>query len=102
MVVKEDIFNKVWRPSPHVVTRKIVDETILVPVAGNLADMQRLFTVNEMGDAVWAMLDGKKTVQAIRDALLDEFEVDADQLESDLAAFIGRLTESGLIREQTE
>ena len=97
----EYISEKIWCPSGHVVTRKIADETILVPVSGNLANMQRIFTINEVGASVWAMMDGKKTEKEIRNALQQVFDVEEVQLNKDLFDFIEQLKQSDLILEQT-
>jgi hypothetical protein len=100
MTVAEDTYTKIWRPSANVVMRKIAGETILVPVSGNLANMQRLFTLNEMGALVWAMMEGGSTVGGIQEAIAREFEVEKIRSESDLMEFIGQLAGSGLIQEQ--
>jgi hypothetical protein len=95
-----DASEKIWRPSAHVVMRRIAGETILVPVSGNLANMQRLFTLNEMGALVWAMMEGGNTVGDIKEAIAGEFEVEQIRSESDLMEFIDQLAGSGLIQEQ--
>ena len=99
MVISDVEFDKSWCASENVVTRKIADETILVPISGNLANMQRIFTANEVGAFIWAMMDGQNTVKEIRQALLDEYDVDENQLENDLLGFIEQLKHSGLILE---
>ncbi len=101
MPVNTREFEKRWSPSEHVITRKISDETILVPISGNLANMQRIFTINEVGASVWAMMDGKKTEKEIRKALQQVFDVGEDQLDKDLLDFIEQLKQSDLIQEQT-
>ena len=90
---------RIWRPSDHVVTRKIVDETILVPISGNLANMQKIFSINEMGASIWALMDGKRNVTSIKKVLLQEFDVDEDRLEKDLFEFIDNLSQMDLLRE---
>ncbi len=101
MTIAEALSEKIWCPSGHVVTRKIADETILVPISGNLANMQRIFTINAVGASVWAMMDGKKTEEEIRNALQQVFDVEAVQLNKDLFDFIEQLKQSDLILEQT-
>lgn len=100
MAIKQYNWETVYQPSSHVVARKIADETILVPISGNLANMQRLFTVNEVGASIWNLMDGKRNVKEIRQLLLDEFNVKADQLDADIWDFIDRLKTSDLILEQ--
>jgi len=97
MVNKPHKWETVYQPSDHVVTRKIADETILVPISGNLANMQRLFTINEVGASVWGLMDGSRSVKDILQLLLDEFDVNTEQLETDIWDFIDRLKTSALI-----
>ena len=54
--------NKVYCPSGHVMMRNIADETILVPISGNLANMERIFTLNDVGACFWRLMDGKRSV----------------------------------------
>ena len=50
---------------------------------------------------VWSLIQEPKTVAEIRRALLCIYEVDSAQLESDLQALLGQLSEQGLIDIQT-
>ena len=85
--------------SSHIVTRKIAGETILVPISGNLDNMQRLFTINEIGECIWRKLDGNHTMDAIRMELLDAYEVDEARLDADIWEFIEKLRRDGLIEK---
>jgi hypothetical protein len=91
---------KVYRPSGNVVTRNIADETILVPISGNLANMERIFTLNEVGASIWRLMAEGKSVEKILAELLREFDVSEDQLGRDMAEFIEQLNVSNLIVEQ--
>ncbi|MFZ2631258.1 MAG: PqqD family protein [Desulfosalsimonadaceae bacterium] len=94
-------YKNVYRPSGQVVTRNIADETILVPISGNLANMERIFTLNEAGAFIWRLMDGKRSVQEILGELMQEFDVAEDQLAGDMAEFIEHLKVSNLIVEQS-
>ena len=89
----------VFVASENIVTRKVAGETILVPISGNLANMQRLFTVNEIGELIWQQLDGKRTLDAIRQELMDAYEVDEVRLEADIREFIEKMYRDGLIEK---
>lgn len=99
MIEEANSSEKTWRPAENVVTRKIAEETILVPISGNLANMQRIFSVNEVGASVWALIDGRRCVKAIKQALMKEFDVREDRLDRDLLEFIDRLRQLGLVSE---
>ncbi|CAD7839855.1 MAG: hypothetical protein [Olavius algarvensis Delta 4 endosymbiont] len=82
-----------------IVRRAIADEIILVPIRGELADMQRLFALDETSDFIWQRLDGNRTVGEIHSAILNHFDVAADQAAMDLNDFIQALLEADLIHE---
>ena len=52
----------VYARTPDIVPRQIAGDTILVAVRGELARLERIFVLNTVGEYVWAVLDGKKTV----------------------------------------
>lgn len=92
-VTRDDIFSK----PPGIVTRNIGGETLLVPVTGKLADMQRLFFLDPTSEFIWQRINGTTTVRAILDSVTDAFDVDPPTAESDLLEFMAELVESGLI-----
>jgi len=91
--------DKIYCPSGQVVTRHIADETILIPISGNLANMERLFTLNDSGASIWRLMDGKRSVQEILQDLIQEFDVAEDRLAGDMAEFIDQLRDLDLIAE---
>jgi len=86
-----------FKQEDHVVTREIVGETILVPIRGKLADMQRIFTLNEVGAYIWTHLDGSRDLEEICQGLETKFDVRREQAESDLNEFVSELLEAELI-----
>ena len=83
----------------NVVRRQIADEIILVPVRKSAEDLDSIYSVNQMAATVWEMLDGKRTLGQIRDALLQEYEVSPAELEKDLLELLEQLKSENLIRE---
>jgi hypothetical protein len=81
----------------QVVTREIVGETILVPIRGKLADMQRIFTLNDVGAYIWSHLNGSKDLEDICQGIETDFDVSREQAEKDLKEFISELLEAGLV-----
>lgn len=94
---EKDFRDKVFKRDQDVVAREIVGETILVPIRGKLADLQRIFTLNEVGVHIWSNLDGNKDLRAICQGLETAFDVRREQAEADLAEFISELEEAELI-----
>ena len=94
-----DSREKIFKKNEFVVSRKIADEILLVPVRGRLVDMQRIFSLNPVAEYVWERLDGKRSLEHIRDSILDDFDIGAEQAEADLSEFVAELLEANLIIE---
>lgn len=94
---KERFSTRVCVRAEGVVVRRIAGETILVPTTGELANMQRIFVLDEVGEFVWGSLDGTKDLAAVTQSMTEEFEVDSKQAEADLAEFVEALSDAGLV-----
>lgn len=94
--MKEDT---VYRIKDEIVARKIADETILVPIRGKLADMQRIFSLNPVAEFIWSFLEKEATVKTILSSVVDEFNVEADQAEKDFWELIDDLRNENLIEQ---
>lgn len=62
----------------------------------------RYYGLNGVGALVWNLLQEAKTVNDIRDAILDEYDVEPDLCERDLRALLQRLTAEELIEVKVE
>ena len=57
----------------------------------------RYYSLNDTGSMVWSMIQEPRSVLALRDAILDDYEVGSDVCERDLLALLGQLAQEGLI-----
>ena len=60
------------------------------------------YTLNELGNFIWGMLDGKRNAAQITEAVINSYEVDRDGASKDVGALIHRLKEEGLVRLHDE
>lgn len=93
------MIDTVYRKKEKVIARNIAGEDLLVPVRGSLADMQKLFVLEGVGEFIWENLDGRKTVKDILGDLLGSFDGEREQVEKDLVEFVAGLKEADLIEE---
>lgn len=77
--------------SKHIVTRKTGNEYVLVPIANNIADMNSVYTLNETGAFIWEHLDGKRNVEEIINALIEEYKIDKESATADVLEFTENL-----------
>ena len=80
------------RLSDEVVTREIGAETMLLDLASGT-----YFGLNPVGGRFWQLIEAGKSPLEARDALLQEYEVGADDLERDLETLLADLAANGLV-----
>lgn len=91
------ILNTVFSRQPDIVPRDIAGETILVPVRGELAQLQQIFVVNPVGEHIWHQLDGSRGFDSILRSLVEAFEIEDNEARTDLLDFLADLEDAGLI-----
>ena len=91
--------NKYFIKEKDLVTRDVAGETIVVPVRSNVGDLDSIYTLNEVGTAIWGLIDGRKDVQKIIEKICSEYEISAEEAEQDIFEFIEQLKEIGVVRE---
>ena len=89
----------VYRKVGDHVTRTIAGETIVVPIRARAAELDSIFVFNEIGAAIWTLLDSGRSAEEIARALADEYDVAPEAARADLVRFLRTLTESGLLEE---
>jgi len=64
-----------------------------------LLDMEseNYFGLDEVGTAIWQAMQEYGNLQEVFNTLLEQYDVEAEVLEHDLADFISKLVESGLV-----
>jgi hypothetical protein len=70
-------------------------DTVILDVKAGL-----YFSLDNVGAFVWQLIQQPRSVKDLRQAVGDEFEVDADTCERDLHALLGELAERKLIQIQ--
>jgi len=101
MAIIEERLSRTYIRGEDIISRNIAGETILVPIRGNLADMQYIFTLNSVGVFIWDHINGEYKLAEILDMLLENFETTREQAEIDTLEFIAQVMEKGLISEKT-
>ncbi len=80
-----------------IVSRRLDEEVILVPVRNNVADMDSIYVLNEVGSRIWELIDGKRDSGEIIEIIRDEYDSPPD-VEGDVMGFIADLERIGAIR----
>lgn len=86
-----DDLKKVYKKNDSIVSRRIADEVILVPIKRDIGDLESIYTLNEVGGSIWELIDGKATVRKIIDAIVCEYEVPSGEAEEDVVKYLRKL-----------
>ena len=90
--------NRIYRRNDNFVSRRIENETVLVPIRNNVGDLDCIFSLNPVGALVWEQLDGVATLGDIRDRIVGEYDVSTTAVEADLNAFVAEMESIAAIR----
>ncbi len=91
-----------YRKSENVVARQIAGEMLLVPIRGNLVDMQKLYVLEGSGEFIWSKIDGVASLREIRDAVVSDFDVDEARADTDVRELVAELVQLDLVREDSQ
>jgi hypothetical protein len=97
-----NILPKCFIKDKDLVTRSIADETIIVPVRNNVGDLNSIYTLNEIGTLIWRLIDCKKSVSQIVEAVCKVYDVKYEEAKNDTLDFLHSLEAAGLIRPAVE
>ena len=61
-----DLASKCFIKQDNFVTREIAGETIIVPIRSHVADLDSIYTLNEVGTLIWSLVDGKTPLPNLR------------------------------------
>jgi hypothetical protein len=79
--------------SPEQISCPLGDESAILNVRSSV-----YYGLNPVGARVWNLLQQPKTVRELRDALVDEYDVESENCERDLLGLLEKLRAEGLIQ----
>ena len=91
--------NKSYQRSSSVVGRKVGNDLVLVPIRQNIANMDFIYTLNDVAGRVWELLDAPTTFEAIVSTILQEYSVEREQAEADVTELLTKMKEIEAIEE---
>ncbi|MFC1948178.1 PqqD family protein [Chloroflexota bacterium] len=89
-----------YEKDESMVGRGIAGEYVLVPIRQNVAELDCIYSVNEVGTLIWKLLDEMDTVDDIISSLVEEYNIDRIQAERDLKDFLTQLETIGAIKRK--
>ncbi len=90
---------RIFKQNPSVMARTIGDEVLLVPIKGELAQLQQIYALNPVGAFIWENLDGVRDLEQLTTGLISTFEVEAEEARSDLMKYVEELIDRDFVFE---
>ena len=81
----------------ELVKRTIAGDTILVPVGKTVYETNGLFILNGVGSFLWDILPQAVTEEELLQAVLERYDVSAEQAQRDIRVFLDKLTEMNIL-----
>jgi hypothetical protein len=83
--------------SESVVARVVAGETLIVPVRARVGDLASIYSFNGTGTLIWKLLETPKTVTELATAVAQEYQVESERAECDVAEFVSEMKAAGLV-----
>ena len=80
------------------ILRKVADSYIVVAVGERVKDFNGVINLNETGAFLWKLLEKGNDHEGLKNALLEEYNVQEAVAEKDVKAFMNKLMEAGLVK----
>jgi hypothetical protein len=91
----DDVWQTIFVPHSDVLWADLEGETVLLDLDGG-----RDYNLNRVGSAVWALLDGERSLDRICSAICERFDAVEGEVRRDLVALIARLRQKHLVVER--
>lgn len=79
--------------------KEVAGYYVVVPVGNGAMDFNGVINLNESGATLWKALENDITEEGLVDALMAEYDVDAERAKCDVAAFVKRMKDAKLIED---
>lgn len=77
---------------PGQVSSNVEGETVILEL-----DRGTYYGLDAVGARVWSLIQEPRSVASVRDALVEEYDVDPARCEADVLALLAQLEETGLV-----
>lgn len=78
------------------ILRDVAGETVVIP-SGDDLDLNMMITLNDTGKFIWEKLEQGIELDALVDAVHDEYEVTRERAKDAVCAFVAKLNDHGFL-----
>ncbi len=87
----------VFFKSDRFVEKAIGEEKVLVPLTNNVANMNKVYNLNEVATFLYNCVDGQKSIKDLLNELLSNYEVTEKVALNDIKHFITDMVKKGVL-----
>lgn len=80
-----------FKKSEKIVSRRVADEFILVPICRSTKEVESIYTLNEVAARIWELMDGEMNIELIVHKITEEFDVTKEEVERDIQGLVDHL-----------
>lgn len=84
--------NNIYSKKTECVIKEVGNEFILVPITDNIAEMNTMYNLNEMGAFIWSLIDGEISNQEIAEKIIEEYDIDLETAKKDVDNFTAKIS----------
>ena len=81
------------------ILRQIAGDYVIIPAGKTTLEFNGMYTVNEQGAFLWKQLGAEITEEKLVDAVLEEYEIDRQPAQADVAEFLAILRLCKMLNE---
>ena len=82
------------------ILREVAGSNIVVAVGDEAVNFDGIKTLNETGTFLWKNIENGMDKEMLKNALMDEYEVDEETAKTDVEEFVSLLINNGLIENE--
>lgn len=90
------------RVEKEFVLREIAGDYIIIPTGKTVLEFNGLITVNEVGVAIWNMLQEEVSFEDLVQGILAEYEVEEEVAREDIQEFLDTLISGGILTKDEQ
>lgn len=91
--------SSIYQRNPDFIFRRIVEEMILVPIHQDIADMNCIYTLNDVGAFLWEKLADPATEEELENAVLEVYETERETAARDVSNFLVEMERISALRK---
>lgn len=77
--------------------REVAGTLVVVPVGTAVSAFPGMITLNTVGAYIWELLETEQTVDSIVQAIMDRYDVEEVQAQTDVEKFLNKLRPTGAL-----